>query len=192
MTILPVDEINALEERLKVHFEDGADGQPGTGKIKSKQDCEEIIDELFDLFLLAYINGVESVNSSMGTSITQSTEAVRDTLYEKIDGRTWEERVWDYYMNGGTVYDISRIAATEAHRDANEAAYDTARLAGATKKTWHCMMLPTSRDEHIWLDGVSAPIDGYFYSSIGERTQYPGQWGIPEQDVNCLCWLTYE
>ena len=37
MTILPIDEINALEERLKVHFND-------EGKIKSKEDAEDILD----------------------------------------------------------------------------------------------------------------------------------------------------
>ena len=184
MTILPIDEINALEDSLSIHFENG--------RIKSRRDVEEIIEELEDLFLLAYANGVESVNASMGVNITQPYSAVESTIYEKIDGKTWTDRIWEYYNNGGDVYDIARIAATEAHRDANAAAYDAAKAAGAKRKTWHCMMLPTSRDEHIWLDGVSAPIDGYFYSSIGERTQYPGQWGVPEQDINCLCWLTYE
>ena len=53
------------------------------------------------------------------------------------------------------------------------------------------MMLPTSRDTHTYLDGVVAPIDGEFYSFMGGSTQYPGQWGIAEEDVNCLCWLTY-
>lgn len=187
MTILPIDEINALEDRLKVHFEDD-----GKGCIKSREDAEDIIDELLDLFLLSYAMGVDSVNDSMGTDITQPLDSVERTLYESIDGKTWVDRVWDYYENGGTVYDIARIASTESHRDANEAAYDTARQAGATSKTWHCMMLDTSRDDHVWLDGVSAPIDGFFYAGNGDRTQYPGQWGVSEQDCNCLCWLTYE
>ena len=182
MTILPMDEINALEEKLKPHFEDD-----GKGRIKSRQDAEEIIDELLDLFLLSYAMGVDSIGVE-----PPPLDMVNDTLYKRIKGKTWEERVWDYYDNGGTLYDIARIASTEAHRDANEAAYDTAVRAGAKSKTWHCMMLPTSRDEHVWLDGVNAPIDGYFYDSTGARTQYPGQWGIPELDINCLCWLTYE
>ena len=186
MTILPIDEINALEDRLKVHFED-----EGTGRIKSKKDAQEIIDELLDLFLLAYADGVESVNASMGSNIKQPIETVEETVYKKVAGKTWVDRVWDYYDSGGTVYDIARIAATESHRDANEAAYVTATDAGATVKTWHCMMLPTSRDDHVWLDGVTAPMDGYFYAGNGERTLFPGQWGIPEQDINCLCWLTY-
>ena len=93
--------------------------------------------------------------------------------------------------NGGTGEDIARIADTETHRIANQAAYETAKKAGATEKTWHCMMLPTSRDSHIYLDGVTAPIDGEFYSFKGGSTQFPGQWGIAEEDVNCLCWLSF-
>ena len=182
MTILPIDEINALEEKLKVHFDDD-----GKGKIKSKQDAEDIIDELLDLFLLSYAMGVDSVGVEQ-----PPLETVERTLYERIDGKTWVDRVWDYYDNGGTVYDIARIGATEAHRDTNAAAYDAARNAGMTKKVWHCMMLPTSRDTHVYLNGVTVPIDGSFYSYKGGQTQYPGQWGIAEEDCNCLCWLTYE
>ncbi len=174
-----MDEINAMEDRLKPHFND-------EGRIKSKQDADDIIDELLDLFLLSYAMGADSVG------VEQPLENVQDTLYKRIDGKTWVDRVWDYYDNGGTLYDIARIASTEAHRDANAAAYDAARTAGKTTKVWHCMMLDTSRDDHIWLDGVSAPIDGYFYAPDGERTLYPGEWGDPAQDCNCLCWLTYE
>jgi hypothetical protein len=180
MTILPIDEINALEDRLRVHFND-------EGKIKSKQDAEDIIDELLDLFLLSYAMGVDSVGVEQ-----PPLETVEKTLYERIDGETWVDRVWDYYDNGGTVYDIARIGATEAHRDANAAAYDAARNAGMTKKVWHCMKLDTSRDTHVYLDGVTVPIDGSFYSYKGGQTLYPGQWGIAEEDCNCLCWLTYE
>jgi len=179
------DDVSILEAKFAYHFDEN-------GKIKSREDCEDIIDEMLDLYLLSYAQGVESVNGTMGTSIQQSVDDVERTIYEPIAGKTWIDRVWDYYESGGTAFDFARIAATEAHRDANAAAYDTARAAGATRKTWHCMMLPTSRDTHVYLDGVSAPIDGYFYSFMGGQTQYPGQWGIAEEDINCLCWLTYE
>ena len=191
MTILPIDEINAMKDRLQVHFTEDSDNvgeeRIGKGRIKSREDAEDIIDELLDLFLLSYAMGVDSVGAEQ-----PPLETVEKTIYKQIDGKTWVDRVWDYYNNGGDVYDIARIATTEAHRDANAAAYDAARAAGKTTKVWHCMMLDTSRDDHIWLDGVSAPLDGYFYAPGGERTLYPGEWGVPEQDCNCLCWLTYE
>ena len=75
MTILPIDEINALEDKLKVHFDDD-----GKGKIKSKEDAEDIIDELLDLFLLSYAMGVDSVGVEQ-----PPLETVEKTLYERID-----------------------------------------------------------------------------------------------------------
>ena len=78
MTILPIDEINALEDRLKVHFDDD-----GKGRIKSRQDAEDILDEMLDLFLLSYAMGVDSVGVEQ-----PPLETVEDTLYKRIDGKT--------------------------------------------------------------------------------------------------------
>ena len=182
--ILPIDELNSFKANLATHFDEN-------GKVKSKQDEEDIIDELFDLFLLSYASGVNSVNDSLGASIDPPLETVVSIIYDPIAGMTWEERVRLYLNGNGTPVDIERIAETEAHRDANAAAYLAATDAGATEKQWHCMMLDTSRDTHIYLDGVTAPMDGWFYSFMGGHTMYPGQWGIAEEDCNCLCWLTY-
>lgn len=183
MNVMPFEELNILKASLPQHFENG--------KIKSKEDLDEILDMLEDLFLLAYANGVESTNLSLSSNVEPTLDDVFKTIDKKVAGKTWRDRVEDYYSNGGTEADIVRIAETESHRDTNEAAYRTAKAAGATTKTWHCMMLPTSRDTHIYLDGVNAPIDGEFYSFKGGSTQFPGQWGIAEEDVNCLCWLTF-
>lgn len=183
MNLMPFDELNTLKATLPQHFENG--------KIRSEKDKEDIIDELLDLFLLAYANGVQDTNESLGSDVSPTLDNVLETVDRRVAGKTWRERVNDYYENGGTEADIMRIAETEAHRDSNEAAFETAKKAGATTKIWNCMMLPTSRDTHIYLNGVSAPIDGEFYSFNGGSTKFPGQWGIAEEDVNCLCWLTY-
>lgn len=183
MDLMPFDELNALKATLPQHFEDG--------KIRSRQDAEDIIDELLDLFLLAYANGVTDTNETLGSDIRPSLETVMETVDRQVAGQTWRERVIGYWESGGTQADIMRIAETEAHRDSNEAAYLTAREAGATEKVWHCMMLPTSRDTHIYLNNVSAPIDGEFYTFNGDKAQFPGQFGIAEEDCGCLCYVTY-
>lgn len=187
MTILPIDEINALKDKLKPHFE-----EEGKGRIKSRKDCEDILDEMLDLFLLSYANGIESVNVDAPRRFEPTTDDIESTVYEKIQGRTWEERVWDYYENGGDIDRIMEIVRTEAHRDANAASYTAAEKTGAKRSRWNCMMLENSRDTHVYLNGVTAPIGGYYYSFMGGQTLYPGQWGIAEEDCNCLCWLTYE
>ena len=184
MDLVPLDELNKFEDGLSIHFN-------AEGKIASKQDAEDIIDELLDLFLLATANGMEVVNADLGSDVVLPLNIALDIVDERIDGKTWRDRVMDYYQNGGNEFDIRRIAETETHRDANAAAYHTAAKAGATTKTWNTMMDDRVRDTHQYLQGVSAPMDGSFYSFRGGSTLYPGQWGIAEEDVNCRCWLTY-
>ena len=183
-SIMPFDELNAFRAQLPIHFEGG--------KIRSEQDYEDIIDELLDLFLLSYANGVYAANAQLTAGEGANLDEVMETVDREVAGKTWRERVRDYYENGGTEADILRIAETEAHRDSNEAAYKTAVKAGATTKTWRTVGDDRVRDSHEWLDGVSAPIDGEFYNFAGQSTQYPGQWGVAEEDVNCRCWLSFK
>lgn len=184
MDLMPFDELNKVKAALPQFFEDG--------RIRSREDLDSLLDMLEDLFLLAYANGTAMTNLSLDSNYEPTLNEVLDTVNKEIDGKTWRDRVRDYFESGGTVADIVRIAETETHRDANAGAFETAKAAGAKEKVWHCMMIPTSRDTHIYLDGVTAPIDGEFYSFKGGSTKYPGQWGIAEEDVNCLCWLTYQ
>ena len=183
MNVMPFDELNTLKASLPRFFENG--------RIKSENDLEELLDMLEDLFLLAYADGILSSNMSLSSSYVPTLEEVEQTVNRKIAGKTWRERVLDYYDNGGTIADIERIAETETHRDTNAGAYMAAKAGGATTKTWNTMLDDRVRDSHVWLEGVSAPIDGEFYNWKGESTMYPGEWGIAEEDVNCRCYLTY-
>ena len=184
MDLVPFDELNKFEAALYRYFD-------GEGKIKSREAYEDMLDEMFDLFLLAYAHGVEVTNLSLSSSYEPTVEEVSDAVNAKVVGKTWRDRMDEYFTNGGTMSDIVRIAETEMHRDANAGAYNTAKAVGATKKTWRTMQDERVRDSHYWLEGVSAPIDGEFYNFKGESTMYPGQWGIAEEDVNCRCWLSY-
>lgn len=181
--LMPFDELNAFKAELPTHFQDG--------KIRSEEDFTDILDMMLDIFLLSYAQGVEFTNADLSSEIEPSLDDVMRVVDRKVAGKTWRERVREYYENGGTEADIVRIAETEAHRDSNEAAYETAKSAGATTKTWHTMEDDRVRDTHFWLDGVSAPIDGEFYNYKGESTMYPGEWGIAEEDCGCRCWVTY-
>lgn len=182
-TIFPFDELNVFKLGLKRHFENG--------RIKSREDCEDIIDEMLDLYLLALANGVNSVNEQFNTDISLSYDIVDGIINHRIEGATWVDRVWTWYETGGTEADIVRIAETEAHRDGNAAAYETAMQAGAENKTWVCMMLPTSRDTHIYLDGTTVGIEDEFYTFAGNHAMFPGQFGVAEEDCNCVCEVEY-
>lgn len=180
MDLMPFDAINRLENELPIYFENG--------KIRSKVDLYDIIDDMFGVFLLSYARGANAVNPDYKPTL----KTVMETIDEEVDGKTWRDRMKEHYESGGTLADVVRIIETEAHRDANTAAYEAAKAAGCTTKTWHAVMDEKTRDTHRYLNGVTAPIDGEFYSYKGGSTKFPGQWGIAEEDVNCRCWLTYE
>ena len=181
--ILPLDELNVLKGKYE---------RMGSDTPITDFDLDDIIDDLLDIFLLAIANGVISINEQFGTDYQPDAEKIHDTIYKKIDGVTWKDRIETWYKEGGTSADIVRIAETESHRIGNEIAFDAAKAVGAKYKTWICQMLPTSRDVHVWLNGTTVPIDGYFYSYDGNRTMFPGMWGIAAQDINCLCELQFK
>lgn len=185
MTILPVDEINAFEDRLKVHFTD-----EGKGRIKSRQDAEDIIDELLDLFLLAYANGATATNTELGTAVMPSVDAVDAAVYAPVAGETWRDRVLGYFDSGGTLYDIRRIAETDATRIYNQGAVDAVVANNATASTvkrWRTMGDEKVRDTHDYLEGMEVPFTSRFYTYDGDSADYPGGFSLPENNVNCRC-----
>ena len=183
--IFPFDAINAFQQGLHEHFDD-------QGKIKSKKDAEDIIDEILDICLLAYANGVDAINQQFEKSIKPSAEELEKCIYHKIDGKTWEQRVWDWYDEGGTESDILRIVETEAHRVGNEAADTTAGKAGAKQKIWQTMMDDKVRDTHFYLQSISVPVDGRFYTYDGDSARFPGDFALAENNCNCRCELQYK
>lgn len=177
-SILPFDELNRFEATLRERFADG--------KLV-KEDEEDIIDEMLDLFLLAYAMGNSVTNANLSSNWMPPVDEVMKTVDAKVAGKTWRERVEEYFSSGGSVDDLVRIAETETHRDANTAALDTARKAGATSKTWITMMDDRVRDSHDYLLGQTVGIDEDFYTWDGAHAPAPGMFGVPEEDINCRC-----
>lgn len=185
MTILPIDEINALEDRLKPHFEDD-----GKGRIKSREDAEDIIDELLDLFLLSYADGATATNTELGTAVMPSIDAVDAAVYAAVAGETWRDRVIGYYESGGSLYDIRRIAETDATRIYNQGAVDAVIANGmqdATSKRWRTMNDDRVRDTHDYLEGMEIPFNSRFYTYDGDSAEFPGGFELPENNINCRC-----
>lgn len=184
MTILPIDEINAFEDRLKVHFDDD-----GNGRIKSREDAEDIIDELLDLFLLSYANGANATNAELGTALMPPLDAVDAAVYASVAGETWRDRVMGYYESGGSMFDITRIAETDATRIYNQGALDavTANGASGVNKRWQTMMDDRVRDTHSYLQSVEVPFDQDFWTYDGDHAPAPGMFERPENNIGCRC-----
>lgn len=182
MSILPFDELNSFEASLRERFADG--------KL-AKKDEEDIIDEMLDLFLLAYAMGNEVTNENLSSDWMPKVDDVMKVVDERVAGKTWKERVRDYFANGGTGEDIARIIETESHRIANTAALDTAKRAGAKNKTWATMLDDRVRETHDYLEGQTVGINEDFYTYDGDHASAPGLFALAENNVNCRCELIF-
>ena len=182
-SILPIDELNAFESQVSERV--------GKEKIVYKDDLEDILDLMLDLFLLAYAQGNEITNVNLASDWIPTLDDVMKTVDEKVAGKTWKERTEEYFANGGTGADIVRIADTEMHRIANTAALETARHGGATSKTWVTMLDNRVREQHEWLEGVTVGIDEDFYTDDGDHASAPGLFELAQNNVNCRCELIF-
>lgn len=183
MTFFPWDEINALENKA-------AEAKKRAETEGFDRVVADYIDEVTDLFEMDYMYGVQDTSQQLGISIDPDFNEVTAALDKKFDGKGYKDRIREYFQNGNS-YDIARVVATDAHRIYNTAMYDAAKRGGATNKTWRTMLDPLVRDPHDFLEGITLPIDAEFITYTGEKALAPGQFGVPELDINCRCWLEY-
>ena len=213
-SVLPFDNLNSFEEQIRTWF--------GSKKIKFDDDLDDVLDMMLDLFLLAYALGNEATIENLGYMLPGDTsklkpteEEISKTLNEKVAGKTWRERVKEYFgkaENGeinvapgqsdtksqdtesGVVNladALIRIAETETHRIANTSALNTAKKIGATAKTWATMMDDKVRDTHSPLEGETIPIDDDFYTWDDDFAPAPGLFQLPQNNINCRCELIF-
>lgn len=186
MNILPIDELNTFE----IVFNERVNANGG-----ALPDYEDILDDLLDLFLLAYASGVEAAKSDLGVDVSPSADDADKAIYQAVAGETWKERVKKYKADGGTPADIYRIAETDMTRIYNTAVLDTVKANGAestTYKRWNTMLDDRVRDTHSPLDGITVPYDADFYSWDGDKARAPGLFSKPENNINCRCVIELE
>lgn len=187
-SVLPFDELNRFNEDLRKRY--------GTEKLKV-DDLDEILDEMLDLFLLAFAQG-NMVTQENLAYLAPNKEFQKPTINEvmevvdkKVAGQTWEERTRDWFANGGSVEDIVRIAETETHRIANTSALNTAKKVGAKSKTWITMADDRVRELHQPLEMMTVGIDEDFYTFDNDYAPAPGLFQLPQNNINCRCELMF-
>lgn len=109
----------------------------------------------------------------------------------EINGETFRERV-QKQLDEYSVDGIRRIIDTEAHRDYNTGVYDAGKQSNTPglKKRWHTMRDDRVRETHDYLEEVTVGIDDLFYTFDGDSAYAPGGFELPENNVNCRCYLT--
>lgn len=157
------------------------------GMKKISKNKKEIIDTLLDLLIIAYVFGNDDANDFLKTEIEVNTEEMKDTIYEKIAEKNFEERVGEY-VEFEDVDGLMRVAETEGNRIYNDSVLTTARKTGKEIfKTWITMRDEKVRDTHFYLDALTIPLEDRFYTFDGDSALYPCGFEYPENNCNCRC-----
>lgn len=174
----PWDELNNLRSRIEATSTDG------------KLDKERVLDIIYDYLVYAYVMGVDNTNEGLSSSIKPNEVEMRKSINKKVAGKDYKERVSEY-VETNDIEAILKVAETDAHRSMEEASLSTARKAGAKYKTWNTMEDDRVRDEHEPLDKIKVGVNERFYTWDGNSTDRPGNFGVPQLDIGCRCYLTF-
>ncbi|MBP5442303.1 MAG: hypothetical protein J6Y60_03600 [Treponema sp.] len=154
---------------------------------KEEEELEDFLLMLAYILCLIYALGWKDAEQALEEEIDVEWNHDLETVDEVIDGKTFEDRIRD----AETYEEVERIIDTEGHRDYNAGVYNAAKATGRDDllKTWRTMLDDKVRDSHQYLEGVTVGLDDYFYTAGGARALYPGQFGEPDEDINCRCFI---
>ena len=188
--VFPWDELNTLEQKWTMPFQE---------RITAR----EVIDEIYDILVLAYVYGWDNVVKDLGVDIEVDTDKAVESVQRPVAGKTFSERVIEYVgSEDGEVTDamwdeIIRIAETDTNRVFNEGADDAAEAAEqetgrVAMKRWHTMVDDRVRDTHFYLEGTVIPRNEKFHTYDGDEADKPGGFILPQNNIRCRCFLEYE
>lgn len=186
MVLAQFDELNLLEDKITEFSESVGLATEEESRTLS---ASEVEDDLEELLVMAYTMGVDYANDVLGTDIKPDMQEMQDTIYRKVDGKDFKDRISEHIQNGQNGM-CSTVARTDAQMAYNEAVLNTAKASGKTglKKKWFTMGDSHVRDAHWQIEGVTIPIEDEFY--IGhDHAMRPCGFGVPELDCNCRCFL---
>ena len=159
---------------------------------------KEVRERVGDLLEFAYMLGYTSASEELGVIADDVAEFLpkdymderEKEVYRKFDDKDFSERVTEY-AEMGDASNILRVAETDGNR-----VYNAGGLLGAKgkakTKTWNTMEDDRVRDTHDYLEQMTVPIDGEFYTYDGDHARYPGDFTKPQNSINCRCFLTFD
>ena len=133
---------------------------------------------------MAYVFGTDDVSKSLNEEIKPNTDKMNESVYKKIEGKTWVERIGE----ATTQEELERIFVTESHRCFSDGQWDSAE-GRATHKTWVTREDERVRDTHWFIDGLTVGIDEYFYTFDGDRAMRPYGFELASNNINCITTL---
>lgn len=161
--------------------------------VKLPSSFDELQDTVEAHLVDMYLEGYASVGYMISDDPSRQpdTDRMMEALVVVIEGENLYERIRRYY-DDGDAENIRTVIETEAHRMWMEGADDRAEDGGAGTKTWVTVGDALVRDNHVYLESVTIPLDADFYTPDGDIGKAPGKFQTAKNNANCRCILKYE
>lgn len=173
------DELNIIREDIRILF----NGRKKPDRRKIKEFC----DYLEFVLCLVYVYGWHDAEEIVGI-VPFRDGADTEAVNLEIEGKTFRERI----SEDSSAEEVLRILETESTRDYSTGVTDAAQASGASgvRKRWNTMKDDKVRDQHRFLEGQEVGINDLFYTDDGDSAMFPGGFSLPENNVNCRCYVT--
>lgn len=132
--------------------------------------------------------GATRIKDLVGTTTRQTlAKVLSEAVEEGLDFRKQVQAIRAVFEKA-TTERARVIARTETVRAANFGAVEGMKQAGIERKEWLSTVDDRTRDSHSAMGGQVVETDSVFTDPItGAKARHPGEFGIPEQDINCRC-----
>lgn len=208
----PFDELEAFRSELEQDFQ----LPPEERKRRKKDRIDEILEMLIMAYMFGnesantMLFGPDVVDTidpdEPNRPVRIDVDDMEKSVFKDIAGKDWEQRVSEYYdSDTGTADDVVRVIDTDMNRIYNDSVLDVGEKAnsgrvewsdedvpapdpnGKVMKTWVTMADDRVRDTHDYLEGTSVPVDGRFFTYDNDYARYPGDFQLPQNNINCRC-----
>ena len=208
----PFDQLAVLRSELESDFAAG----PEERKRRKRDRIDEILEMLIMAYMFGnesantMLFGPDIVDTidpdEPNRPVRIDVDDMNKSVFKDIAGKDWEQRVSEYYdSDSGTVDDVIRVVDTDMNRIYNDSVLDVGEKAnagsiewtnedvpapdpnGKVMKTWVTMADDRVRDTHDYLEGMTVPVDGRFWTFDSDYARYPGDFQLPQNNINCRC-----
>lgn len=208
----PFDQLAVLRSELESDFAAG----PEERKRRKRDRIDEILEMLIMAYMFGnesantMLFGPDVVDTidpdEPNRPVRIDVDDMNKSVFKDIAGKDWEQRVSEYYdSDSGTIDDVIRVVDTDMNRVYNDSVLDVGEKAnrgnveqtdtdipvpdatGRVMKTWVTMADDRVRDTHDYLEGMTVPVDGRFWTFDSDYARYPGDFQLPQNNINCRC-----
>lgn len=164
-----------------------------TASYYSADNEEQIADDVLSFLIQAYRLGIAAAGEMLTADLSVDVDSMRDVIYFLIDGKTFEDRVATHVASDNLT-GLKLLVESEYQRVFNAAIYDGGeqyqRNTGIrVSKVWRTMLDEDVRDTHRYLEGMTVPLDDYFYAWDGDYALAPHGFTQVWNNANCRCVL---